>query len=109
VRRGENGRTSGTIIATITIGQTHTYVQVIAAGSVVTFTSSVRPVSPDPSIIWHPGQRRRSLPAASPPIRPLHPWVLLLLPKYEPLMCIELAAQVIVRVQAVVALLHHGA
>jgi len=31
-----------------------------------------------------------------------------LLPKYEPAMCIELAAQVIVRVQGVVALLHHG-
>jgi hypothetical protein len=32
----------------------------------------------------------------------------LLVPKYEPVMCIELAAQVIVRVQAVVELLHHG-
>jgi hypothetical protein len=31
-----------------------------------------------------------------------------LLPKYEPAMCIELVAQVIVRVQLVVALLHHG-
>jgi hypothetical protein len=30
------------------------------------------------------------------------------LPKYEPAMCIELAAQVIVTVQVVVALLHHG-
>jgi hypothetical protein len=32
-----------------------------------------------------------------------------LLPKYEPVMCIELAAHAIVRVQVVVALLHHGA
>jgi hypothetical protein len=31
-----------------------------------------------------------------------------LLPKYEPAMRIELAAQVIVRVQGVVALLHHA-
>jgi len=31
-----------------------------------------------------------------------------LLPKYEPAMCIELVAQVIVRVQGVVVLLHHG-
>jgi hypothetical protein len=31
-----------------------------------------------------------------------------LAPKYEPAMCIELVAQAIVRVQVVVALLHHG-
>jgi hypothetical protein len=30
------------------------------------------------------------------------------LPEYEPAMCIELVAQVIVIVQVVVALLHHG-
>jgi hypothetical protein len=34
--------------------------------------------------------------------------VAVLLPKYEPAMCIELVVQAIVRVQGVVALLHHG-